>query len=80
MRGDRRTDAQPLFQPLKRAGFAWLSISYRLVNNSSGIASMLFLGQAVDDVKKAIAHIKTNAAEYHIDPDRIALIGESAGA
>ncbi len=80
VRGDRRTDVQPLFQPLERAGFVWFSISYRLVNNSSGLASMLFLGQAVDDVKKAIAHVKTNSAEYKIDPDRIALIGESAGA
>lgn len=80
VRGDRRTDVQPLFQPLERAGFAWFSISYRLVNNSSSVASMLFLGQAVDDVKKAIAHVKTNAAEYKIDPDRIALMGESAGA
>src|SRR4051794_32726322 len=31
--GDRKTNVQPLFEPLSEAGFAWFSISYRLVTD-----------------------------------------------
>lgn len=81
VKGDRRGDVQPLFQPLEHAGIAWFSISYRLAKGSGEqIASALLAGQAVDDVKHAISFIKAHAGEYNIDPNRIALIGESAGA
>jgi acetyl esterase/lipase len=71
--GDRRYNVQPLFQPLTEAGFAWFSISYRLATDISQF------GAAVSDVREAIRFVKSHAADYHIDPDRIALIGESAG-
>ena len=74
VRGDKRIDVEPLFNPLSRAGFAWFSIDYRLAS------SALQFGAAVGDVENAIRFIKLHAAEYRIDPDRIALIGESAGA
>ena len=73
VRGDRRTNVEPLFEPLTNAGFAWFSISYTLATNP------LEVGSAVTDVEAAILHIRAHAAEYHIDPDRIVLIGESAG-
>ena len=73
MRGDRRVDVQPLFEPLSNAGFAWFSISYRLMTD------VMQFGAAVDDVEAAIRFVKGRAAEFHIDPRRIALIGESAG-
>ncbi len=73
IRGDRKTDVAPLFQPLEDAGIAWFSISYRLATN------VLDFGVAVSDVDAAVGFVKANAAEYRIDPDRIALIGESAG-
>jgi acetyl esterase len=71
--GDRRYNVQPLFQPLTDAGFAWFSISYRLATDVSQF------GAAVSDVREAIRFVKSHAADYHIDPDKIALIGESAG-
>jgi acetyl esterase/lipase len=71
--GDRRTTVAPLFQPLNDAGFAWFSISYRLAT------SITQFGVAIDDVQSAIRFIKSHAAEYGIDPSRLALIGESAG-
>lgn len=84
VRGDRKIDVQPLFKPLQNAGIAWFSISYRLANGSAngigGIASSLLMGEGIDDVLQAIRHIRGHAAEYNIDPDRIVLIGESAGA
>ncbi len=44
------------------------------------IQSALLLGGAVDDVRQAVSYVKGHASEYRVDPDRIALIGESAGA
>ena len=73
VRGDRRIDVRPLFKPLSDAGFAWFSISYRLASNVTEF------GVAVDDVEAAVRYIKAHAAEYNIDPNRIALVGESAG-
>ena len=73
VRGDRRLDVQPLFQPLEDAGIAWFSIDYRLATDVTQF------GVAIDDVEEAVRFIKAHAAEYNINPNRIALIGESAG-
>jgi alpha-L-fucosidase 2 len=84
--GDRRRSVEPLFQPLSEAGFAWFSISYRLANVADPkstpaiAASAALLGGAIDDVRAAVAYVRAHASEYNIDPHRIALIGESAGA
>ncbi len=75
--GDRVRNVEPLFQPLSEAGFAWFSISYRLM--TGGFNDILQFGAAVDDVENAVRFIRAHAAEYHIDPNRIALLGESAG-
>ncbi len=86
IRGDRRHSVEPLFGPLEQAHFAWFSISYRVANDfagasaSHGIPNALMLGSAIDDVRQAVAFVKQHAADYHIDPNRIALVGESAGA
>ena len=71
--GDREFNVQPLFQPLADAGFAWFSISYRLATDVSQF------GAGISDVQEAIRFVKAHAADYHIDPDKIALVGESAG-
>lgn len=71
--GDRRYNVEPLFQPLTKAGFAWFSISYRLATNVANF------GVAIDDVQSAVRFVRAHAAEYNIDPERVALIGESAG-
>ena len=73
VRGSRSVDPAPLFQPLERAGIAWFSIDYQLMTD------VLHFGSAVGDVRDAISFVKSNAAEYRIDPERIGLIGESAG-
>ncbi|MBV8820532.1 MAG: alpha/beta hydrolase [Acidobacteriaceae bacterium] len=78
--GDRVRNVQPLFQPLEKAGFAWFSISYRLVNDAPGLGSLLLMGHAVDDVRTAVKFVKEHALDYRIDPNRVVLIGESAGA
>ena len=73
VRGDRLTEVQPLFAPLVKAGIAWFSIDYRLSNDWTQF------GAAIDDVSNAVRFVKAHASEYHIDPSRIALVGESAG-
>jgi acetyl esterase len=73
VRGDRRTEVEPLFEPLSDAGIAWFSISYRLATDP------ISFGVAINDVEAAVRFVKAHAAEYKIDPRRIALIGESAG-
>jgi len=71
--GDKRYEAAPLFQPLSDANIAWFSINYRLASDP------FQFGVAIEDVEAAIRFVKAHATEYRIDPDRIALIGESAG-
>src|SRR4051794_24470186 len=73
VRGDRLTEVQPLFAPLVKAGIAWFSIDYRLSNDWTRF------GVAVQDVSNAVRFVKAHASQYRIDPDRIALVGESAG-
>jgi alpha-L-fucosidase 2 len=70
--GPRKALIAPMQEPLERAGFAWLSINYRLAPKHRYPA-------CVEDVETAIRWVKAHAAEYHIDPKRIALAGESAG-
>ena len=79
--GDRVNNVKPLFEPLEKAGFAWFSISYRLAGDvtKNPIGMAMKLGAAQGDVRRAVAFVKEHAAEYRVDPNRIALIGESAG-
>ena len=63
---------EPALNLLKR-GFAVVSINY----------SMSFQAPfpvQVQEIKAAVRYIRKHAASYHLDPDRIALLGESAGA
>ncbi len=62
----------PMDLPLARAGFAWFEINYRLTPKYPYPA-------CIDDVETAIRWVKAHAAQYHLDPRRIVLSGESAG-
>jgi acetyl esterase/lipase len=59
---------------LARNGYAVFSIEYRLMK--PGVKT--YPG-AVYDTKSAIQYVRAKAAELNIDPDRIGLIGDSAG-
>ena len=60
---------------LAKNGFAVFAIRYRL--SKPGTKSY---PEAVYDVKAAVQFVRANAAELGVDPDRIGLIGDSAGA
>ena len=70
--GSKSTNVRPLFDVLANAGYAWFSIDYRM-------APEFRFPQAIEDVNSAIKWVKANAATYHVDVAKIALIGESAG-
>jgi len=71
--GSRATNMAPTFQPLTDAGFAWFSIDYRM-------APEFRFPEAKDDVDAAIKWVKANAHTYKVDPAKVVLAGESAGA
>jgi acetyl esterase/lipase len=53
-------------------GWAVVSINYRLSGEAKWPAQ-------INDVKAAIRFLRANAAKYHLDPDRFAAWGSSAG-
>ena len=63
---------KPLFPVLDGSGLAWFSIDYRLAPKYQHPA-------AAEDVEQAIRYVKTHAREFRVDPNRLALMGESAG-
>lgn len=70
--GPKKALIAPMETPLERAGFAWISINYRLAPKHRYPA-------CIDDVETAIRWVKSHAGQYRFDPERIALAGESAG-
>lgn len=76
-----------LAEDLADAGFAAFAINYRKVPDNppapEGWRATL-LQQAIHsafvDVKTALRYVRANAAELKVDPARIAVVGESAGA
>jgi acetyl esterase len=84
--GNRKRSVQPLFRPLEDADLAWFSIDYHLAEvdpasiATTGLAAIASARTAVDDIREAVSYVRTHAAEYRVDPNRIALLGESAGA
>jgi alpha-L-fucosidase 2 len=72
-RGNKVTYVPPIFQPLTRGGFAWFTIDYRLAPSAAA-------KDQIDDVLSALTWVHEHAAHYKLDPKRIALLGESAGA
>jgi acetyl esterase/lipase len=69
--GDKR-DYLAYLLPFASQGYVTISVAYRFSQEAPFPA-------AVQDVKCAVRWIKKHAAEYGIDPARMALIGGSAG-
>jgi acetyl esterase/lipase len=67
--GDKPTDQAVLFA---KNGFIGITIEYRLSGEAKFPA-------AIHDCKTAIRWTRANAKKYGIDPDKIGVIGESAG-
>ncbi len=62
----------PMFTDIVRAGYTVASVKYRAATKAKYPAY-------IQDVKSAIRFLRANAEKYGIDPDRIAIWGDSSG-
>jgi acetyl esterase/lipase len=69
--GDRK-GYDGLCKKLAEEGYVAVTVTYRL-------APKYQFPAAVIDVKTAVRWLRANSAKYHVDPDRIAALGGSAG-
>lgn len=67
-----RSEFAPMAVRLAQRGYAAATISYRLAGEAQYPA-------AIHDVRAAVRWVRAHAGEYHLDPQRIALAGGSAG-
>ena len=68
----KRSDYLPYLLDYAQKNYITATVSYRLSGKAKFPA-------ALEDVKCAVRWIRANASKYKIDPDRIAVIGGSAG-
>jgi acetyl esterase/lipase len=61
-------------------GYAVASIGYLLMGQSGWSGGQRAFPENVEDVLAAVRHLRANAAEYRLDPNRFAVSGFSAGA
>ncbi|HEY9777588.1 MAG TPA: alpha/beta hydrolase [Planktothrix sp.] len=71
--GGKSADDEDILPLVASGKFVGVTISYRLTSEA------IFPAQ-VQDCKAAIRWVRANAAKYHIDPNKIGVIGGSAGA
>jgi len=71
-KGDKKDLFEFLEEPLFDAGISIVSINYRLTDVAPYPAQ-------VDDCTRAVQFLRSKAKEWRINPDRIALMGGSAG-
>lgn len=70
-KGDKQ-DYMPYLIPFAQKGYVTATVQYRFTDKATFPAQLL-------DIKSAIRWLKNNAEIYHIDSDKVALIGGSAG-
>jgi acetyl esterase/lipase len=71
--GDKRHAAAPKARHFTAEGWAFGSANYRLVPQAT-------VEQQAADIASAVAWLRANAESHGLDPDRIVLMGHSAGA
>src|SRR4051812_25588069 len=65
-------EVRPILDPLTAGGIAWFSVNYRL-------APQFRYPACIEDVEAAVQFVKTHAKDFRVDPNKIALSGDSAG-
>jgi hypothetical protein len=71
--GDKDFGTRSFFNHLAAKGHTVMDVSYRLFPEVD-------MYGMIGDVKRAIAWMKTNASRYGVDPEKVVLGGDSAGA
>ena len=64
----------PYMVTLARQGFVAASVSYRGTYRNNVV-----FPAAVQDLKEAVRYLRANAEAYHVDPERVGLLGDSSG-
>ncbi len=78
--GDKSNNVADKIKLFNDEGWAFTSIEYRLYGNpGAGPTNGAYPAQQ-QDLASALGYVKTNAAQYRIDPHRMMLTGHSAGA
>ena len=67
-----RADQHARLRLLARHGYVAASVGYRLAPKHPYPAQ-------IDDARAALRFLREHAREYHIDPNRVAVVGDSAG-
>jgi len=72
--GDKEhpTEVQPILDPLYNGHIAWFTINYRT-------APPYPYPGYVEDTEAAVQYVKKYAKQFNIDPNKVAIAGESAG-
>ncbi len=71
--GDKLQGQFSIYQ-MAQAGFVAVSVQYRLANDST-----IHAPEVLADCNCAIRFLRANAAQYHVDPAHIGIMGSSAG-
>ncbi|HEY0078687.1 MAG TPA: alpha/beta hydrolase [Pyrinomonadaceae bacterium] len=71
--GGAKSDFASYDRWLAADGRVVFDVEYRLANGAQRFPAQIM------DIKCAIAWVKSHAAQYHVDPERLALLGRSAG-
>lgn len=74
--GDKRHAIAPKARHLTEAGYCLVAVNYRLAGEDDAIP----FPRNAEDVAAAVAWVHGNIARYGGDPERIVLMGHSAGA
>lgn len=68
-----KENVAPYLEILSAHGYAVVGVGYSISPEAS-------YPRAVNELNSALAYVREHADEYHLDPDRIILAGDSAGA
>lgn len=71
--GGTKSDFEVYDRWLAAGGRVVFDVEHRLANGAQRFPAQVM------DIKCAIAWVKSHAAQYHVDPERIALLGRSSG-
>jgi arylsulfatase A-like enzyme len=78
--GDRFSGLTGLLEPLLEAGVSVASVEYRFISEAMAEGIEPPVQAPLRDAARALQTVRSKAAEWHVDPGRIAASGGSAGA
>lgn len=78
--GDKRKNFERIRRPLVDAGVAVVSVNYRFLKQAAAEGVSPPVLGPLADCARALQTLRHRAAEFGLDPERVALMGESAGA